>query len=271
MNIDRPVCVFDLETTGINITRDRIVEISILRIEPDGTETVKTWRVNPGIPIPPQASEVHGIYDEDVADKPPFKEIAAEIHELIKDAYLVGFNSNRFDLPMLAEELIRAGINIDLKTNRSIDVQVIYHKKEPRNLSAAYRFYTGKDLENAHSAEADVKATWEVLKAQLEKYEDLPKNLQELSAFSSHHNSADFQGRIIYDQDGDEVINFGKYKGQKLEKILEKDPGYYGWVLNSDFTEFTKQIFRNVHERIKLKKQQAKLNALKDKFNPGKH
>ncbi len=268
MNIDRPICVFDLETTGINVTKDRIVEISILRIEPDGTENPpKTWRINPGIPIPKQASQVHGIYDEDVADKPPFKAIAREIYEMIKDAYLVGFNSNRFDLPLLAEELIRAGINIDLKTNRSIDVQVIYHKKEPRNLSAAYRFYTGKNLENAHSAEADVLATWEILKAQLEKYEDIPKDFKNLSAYSSHRNTADFHGRIIYDEEGNEVINFGKYKGQKLEEVLQKDPGYYGWVLNGDFAEFTKQIFKNVHERIKLKKEQAKLNALKNKFN----
>ncbi len=260
LKIDTPVCIFDLETTGIDISKDRIVEISILRVEPGGAEKTYTRRINPGRPIPSRASEIHGITDEDVKDAPRFEEVAEEIYKFIEDAYLIGFNSNRFDLPMLVEELLRAGIEVDLKKNKTIDVQVIYHKKEPRNLSAAYKFYTGKDLINAHSAEQDVLATWEILKEQVDRYEDLPEGLEELSAFSSHNNAADFQGRIIYDESGREVINFGKYKGQLLEKVLEKDPGYYGWVMQADFPLYTKQVFKNVFERVKLKKLQQKFN-----------
>jgi len=264
---ESPLVVFDLETTGIDISKDRIVEISILRIEPDGTEKVYTRRINPGMPIPPRATEVHGITDEDVKDAPRFEEVAAEIYEWIRDAYLVGFNSNRFDLPMLVEELMRAGIPVDLRRNKTIDVQVIYHKKEPRNLAAAYRFYTGKELEEAHSAEADVRATWEVLKAQLEKYDDLPSTMEGLAAFSTFGNHADFQGRVIYDDQGREVINFGKYKGRLLEEVLAKDPGYYGWVMQADFPAYTKSVFRNVYERLKLRREEEKLRALQRKFN----
>ncbi len=264
--LDRPICVFDLETTGINTSKDRIVEISILKIHPDGSEEVYTKRINPGMPIPPQATAVHGISDEDVQDAPRFEEVAAEIYALIRDAYLVGFNSNKFDLPMLVEELIRSGIPFDLKKNPTIDVQVIFHKMEPRNLSAAYKFYTGKTLENAHSAEADVRATWEVLKAQVERYEDLPKNPEQLSAFSSHNRNADFMGRVIYNEEGKEVINFGKYKGQTIEEVLEKDPGYYGWIMQADFPLYTKQVFKNVFERIRLQKTQEKLEQLKKRF-----
>ncbi len=260
LKIDAPVCVFDLETTGIDVTKDRIVEISILRIEPDGTETVYTKRVNPGRSIPPQATAVHGISDEDVKDAPKFEELAEEIYRLIEDAYLVGFNSNRFDLPILVEELLRAGIEIDLKKNKTVDVQVIFHKKEPRNLAAAYKFYTGKELENAHSAEADVKATWEVLQQQVKKYDDLPAELPALSDFSSYHKHADFQGRVIYDDSGREVVNFGKYKGELLEEVLTRDPGYYGWVMQADFPLYTKQVFKNVFERLRLKQLQQKFN-----------
>ena len=263
----QPLVVFDLETTGIDTAKDRIVEISILRIEPDGTETLYTRRINPGMPIPPRATEVHGITDEDVKDAPRFEEVAGEIYTLIRDAYLVGFNSNRFDLPMLVEELMRAGIEVELRRNKTIDVQVIYHKKEPRNLAAAYRFYTGKELQDAHSAEADVRATWEVLKAQIEKYDDLPSSMDELAAFSTFGNRADFQGRVIYDDQGREVINFGKYKGQLLEEVLTKDPGYYGWVMQADFPAYTKLVFKNVFERLRLRQQQDRLRQLRDKFN----
>ncbi len=269
-DFDRPLAIFDLETTGINPAKDRIVEISILRVEPDGTETLYTRRINPGIPIPPKATEIHGITDEDVKNEPKFEEVADEIYRLVEDAYLVGFNSNRFDLPMLVEELIRAGKQVDLKKNKTIDVQVIYHKKEPRNLSAAYRFYTGKELENAHSAEADVRATWEVLQAQLEKYNDLPQTPDQLAAFAGFGRYADFQGRVVYNDQGDEIINFGKYKGQRIEDVLQKDPGYYGWIMQADFPNYTKMVFRNVYERMKLRKQEAELQALKDKFNGNK-
>jgi len=261
LNLNAPVCVFDLETTGTNISRDRIVEISILRVEPDGKKTWFTQRVNPGIPIPESASAIHGITDEDVKNEPSFAEIAAQVYELIRDAYLIGFNSNRFDLPMLVEELLRAGMEIDLKENKTIDVQVIFHKKEPRNLAAAYKFYTGKILENAHSAAADVQATWEILNAQVDKYEDLPNDLEALSEFASHKKNVDFQGRIIYDDQGREIINFGKYKHKLLEEVLEKDPGYYGWVMQADFPLYTKQVFKNVYDRIRLKKLRQKFNG----------
>jgi len=267
LSLSKPICIFDLETTGINTAKDRIVEMSIIRVEPDGTEILKTWRVNPEMPIPLEASKVHGIYDADVKDEPTFKEIAQDVFEMIKDADLVGFNSNRFDVPLLAEELLRAEIDFDLKTNNLIDVQNIFHKMEPRNLAAAYRFYCDGDLTNAHSAEADTKATYEILKAQLEKYEDLPKDMETLSKFSSYFKAADFQGRIIYNDKNEEVINFGKYKGQKVEDVLSKDKGYFGWIMRADFPLYTKKIIQNVYDRIKLREEQAQLEALKNKFS----
>ncbi len=267
LQLTKPVCFFDLETTGINTAKDRIVEIAILRVEPDGTEINKTWRVNPGMHIPEEASKVHGIYDEDVADAPTFKEIATEIYELIRDADLAGFNSNRFDVPLLAEELLRAGIDFDLKTNNLIDIQNIFHKMEPRNLSAAYRFYCDSELTDAHSAEADTKATYEIFKAQIKKYDDLPKDMEALSKFSSYFKAADFQGRIIYNDKNEEIINFGKYKGQKVADVLQKDHGYYGWIMRADFPLYTKKVIQNVYERIKLQKEQEKLEELKNKFN----
>ncbi len=269
LNLTKPLCVFDLETTGTNTAKDRIVEISIIRVEPDGTEEIKTWRVNPQMPIPKEASDVHGITDEDVKDAPTFEQISREIFDWIHDADLAGFNSNRFDVPLLAEELLRAGIDFDLKTNNMIDVQNIFHKMEPRNLAAAYKFYCNGDLTNAHSAEADTKATLEILKAQLQRYDDLPKDMEKLSNFSSYFNSADFQGRIIYNDKNEEVINFGKYKGQKVEDVLKKDPGYFGWIMRADFPLYMKKIIQNVYERMKLKEEQEKLEQLKNKFNNG--
>ena len=268
LQLTKPICIFDLETTGTNTAKDRIVEIAIIRVEPDGTEVIKTWRVNPEMHIPEEASKVHGIYDEDVADAPTFKDISQEVFNLIHDADLAGFNSNRFDVPLLAEELLRAGIDFDLKTNHLIDIQNIFHKMEPRNLTAAYKFYCDGDLTNAHSAEADTKATYEILKAQLQKYDDLPKDMEALSKFSSYFKAADFQGRIIYNGKNEEVINFGKYKGQKVEDVLQKDPGYYGWIMRADFPLYTKKIIQNVYERMKLRHEQEQLEALKNKFNP---
>jgi len=267
IELKRPICFFDLETTGVNISKDRIVELSIIKVEPNGTEVTKTWRVNPEIPIPIEASKVHGIYDEDVKNEKTFKEIAQEVYEMIENTDLAGFNSNRFDVPLLAEELLRAGIDYDLKENKLIDIQNIFHKMEPRNLSAAYRFYCNGNLTNAHSAEADTKATYEIFKAQLKKYEDLPKNIEELSKFSSYFNAADFQGRIIYNDKNEEIINFGKYKGKKVEDVLLKDKGYYGWIMNADFPLYTKKIIKNVYERLELRIKQEKLEALKNKFN----
>ncbi len=267
LNLKRPICFFDLETTGTNTAKDRIVEIAIIRVEPDGTEISKTWRVNPEIPIPPEASKIHGIYDDDVKNEKTFKEIAPEIYEMIHDADLAGFNSNRFDVPLLAEELLRAEIDIDLKNNNLIDIQNIFHKMEPRNLAAAYRFYCNGDLSNAHSAEADTKATYEIFKAQINKYKDLPKDMEALSRFSAYFKAADFQGRIIYNDKNEEIINFGKYKGQKVADVLLKDKGYYGWIMHADFPLYTKKIVKNVYDRLQLQLEQEKLEALKNKFN----
>jgi len=268
--LTKPICFFDLETTGINTAKDRIVEISIIRVEADAKEIVKTWRVNPEMPIPKESSEIHGIYDEDVKDEKTFKELANEVFEMIKDADLAGFNSNRFDVPLLAEELLRAGIDFDLKTNQMIDIQNIFHKMEPRNLTAAYRFYCDGDLTNAHSAEADTRATYEIFKAQIEKYSDLPKDMKALSNFSAYYKAADFQGRIIYNDKNEEVINFGKFKGQRVVDVLKKDPGYYGWMMGADFPLYTKKVLKNVYERMQLQIQQEKLAELQRKFNGDK-
>lgn len=249
MNLTKNICFFDLETTGTNIAKDRIVEISIVKALTNGEKEIKTWKVNPGIPIPPETIAIHGISDEDVKDAPSFKEIAPQIMEMIKDSDLAGFNSNRFDIPLLAEELIRNGFDFDLTKHRPIDVQVIYHKMEPRNLSAAYKYYCGKDLVDAHSAEADTLATYEIFKAQIEKYDELENDNQFLSEFSSQRRTADLAGFIHIDEQGNETISFGKYKGQKVAEVFQKDPGYYAWIQNADFPLYTKKVFT----RIKLK------------------
>ncbi|MEN2434135.1 3'-5' exonuclease [Weeksellaceae bacterium A-14] len=246
LKLHKPLCIFDLETTGTNVGKDRIVEICILKINPDASRESKTWLVNPEMPIPAESSAIHGISDEDVTGAPIFKEIAPKIVEMIAGADLGGFNSNRFDVPLLAEELLRAGFDFDLSKIRLVDAQTIYHKKEPRNLSAAYRFYCGKDLENAHSAEADVLATFEVLDAQVGHYEDIPNEITGLSEISYHNKFADLAGFIGYDAEGDETFHFGKYKGKKVTEVFRKDPGYYGWIQNADFPLYTKKILTGI-------------------------
>lgn len=255
LNLKKPICFFDLETTGINVASDRIVEISILKVFPNGNKESFTWRVNPEMPIPPATTAIHGISDEMVANEPTFKELAPKVYNLIKDSDLGGFNSNRFDIPLLAEELLRAEIDFDLKKNLAVDVQTIFHKKEKRTLEAAYKFYCDKDLTNAHSAEADTLATYEVLKAQLEKYDDLENDISVLSQFSSHKNFADFAGFVGYNKKGEEIFSFGKHKGTLVEEVLEKEPGYFGWLLNADFPLYTKKVLT----RIKLRKLNTKL------------
>ena len=249
LNLKKPIIFFDLETTGTDISKDRIVEICYIKVLPDGREVEYSKRVNPGMHIPESASAVHGIYDDDVKDCPAFKEIAREIAAEFEGCDIAGFNSNRFDLPLLAEEFLRAQIDIDLSRMRAIDVQVLYHKREPRTLSAAYKFYCGSELENAHSALADTRATYEVLKAQLSHYSDMENDMEALSKESSFNNSVDFAGRIVYDENGCEVFNFGKYKGMPVETVLARDPGYYGWMMYGDFTLNTKQVLT----RIKLR------------------
>ena len=249
LNIKNPIVFFDLETTGINIVTDRIVEISILKVHPNGMEESKTVRVNPEMPIPKMASDIHGITDEDIKDSPTFKEVAKILYKFIEGCDLAGFNSNRFDIPLLAEEFLRVGVEIDFSKRKFIDVQTIYHKMEQRTLSAAYQFYCGKDLNNAHSAEADVKATYEVLKAQLDKYSQLKNDIDFLAKFSSFNRNADFAGRIIYNDNGEEVFNFGKYKGKKVTDILTREPSYYAWMMNGDFSLYTKKVLTAIKLR----------------------
>lgn len=249
LQLSKPICFFDLETTGINISTDRIVEISILKVFPDGKEVKKTWRVNPEMPIPAEVTLVHGITDEDVANEPTFKELAHEIHNLIKDSDLAGFNSNRFDIPLLAEEMLRADIDCDLKSCLAIDVQTIFHKMEQRTLSAAYKFYCDKDLDGAHSAEADTIATYEVLKAQIAKYQDLENSTKFLSEFSARKKHADFAGFITYNKKGEECFSFGKHKGKRVTDVMEKEPGYFGWLLNADFPLYTKKVLTAIKLR----------------------
>lgn len=256
LNLSKPICFFDLETTGVNITTDRIVEIAILKVHPDGKEESKRWLVNPERPIPKEVTAIHGISDADVANEPTFKELAKEIHNMIKDSDLGGFNSNRFDIPLLAEEMLRADVDFDMKNRLSIDVQTIFHKMEQRTLSAAYKFYCDKTLEDAHTAEADTNATYEVLKAQIAKYEELENNSKFLAEFSSRKKFADFAGFITYNKKGEECFSFGKHKGKRVEDILEEEPGYFGWLLNADFPLYTKKVLTAI-----------KLRALNNKLN----
>mgnify|MGYP003367213283 FL=1 len=243
LKLQKPIVFFDLETTGVNAIHDRIVEISYIKVFPDGNEESKTLRINPERHIPEQSSAIHGIYDEDVKDCPTFKQVARDIAAIFVNSDIAGFNSNYFDIPMLVEEMLRAGIDFDITKCRLIDVQNIYHKLEQRTLSAAYKFYCGKNLEDAHSAQADTRATYEVLKAQLDKYPDkLNNDVQFLSSFSKMNDNVDFAGRIIYNDKHIPVFNFGKYKGQSVEDVLARDPGYYGWMMQGDFPQNTKQV-----------------------------
>ena len=240
---------FDLETTGVNVASDRIVEISWLKIQPDGRESKQTQLVNPTIPIDPKVTAIHGISDEDVKDRPTFSEIARTLANEFEGCDFAGYNSNKFDIPLLAEEFLRAGVDFDLRKRKFIDVQVIFHKMEQRTLTAAYQFYCNKVLEDAHSAEADTLATYEILKAQLDYYEHLQNDVDYLSAFSTQNRSVDLAGRIIYNDKDIEVFNFGKYKGEPVEEVLKKDPGYFGWILNGDFPLYTKKVLTNIKLR----------------------
>ncbi|MBO5001018.1 MAG: ribonuclease H-like domain-containing protein [Bacteroidaceae bacterium] len=250
LNLKNPLVFFDLETTGTNINTDRIVEICYLKVYPNGNEESKTLRINPEMHIPEASSAIHGIYDADVADCPTFKDVAKKIAADIEGCDLAGFNSNRFDIPVLAEEFLRAGVDVDLMKRKFVDVQVIYHKLEQRTLSAAYKFYCDKNLEDAHTAEADTRATYEVLKAQLDRYPEVLENdIAFLSNYSSFNKNVDFAGRIVYNEQGVEVFNFGKYKGMSVAEVLQKDMGYYGWIMNGDFTLNTKNVLTKIRLR----------------------
>ncbi len=244
LNLCNPIIFFDLETTGLDVSTDRIVELCYIKVEPNGNEETCSMRINPERHIPEESSNIHGITDEDVKDCPTFKQVAAKLWHTFEGCDLAGFNSNKFDIPMIVEEFMRAGIEIDLSKRKFIDVQNIYHKMERRNLVAAYKFYCGKDLTDAHSAIADTKATYEVLQAQLDKYPDeLQNDIQFLSDFSRMGNNIDFAGRFVYAEDGvTEMVNFGKYKGKTVKEVLAKDPSYYSWMMRGDFTMNTKQV-----------------------------
>jgi DNA polymerase-3 subunit epsilon len=249
LKLNRPLVFLDLETTGVNIGADRIVEISLLKIHPNGNRDSKTLRINPGIPIPPESTTFHHITDEDIKDSPAFKDVARDIHAFLGGCDLAGYNSNKFDIPLLIEEFTRADINFDLSQRKLIDVQNIFHKMEQRTLSAAYKFYCDKSLENAHTAEADTLATYEVLVAQLEKYDSLKNDVDFLCQFSSITKNVDLAGRIVFNEKGEETFNFGKYKGKLVLEIFKVEPSYYDWMMKGDFATNTK----NVITQIRLK------------------
>ncbi len=254
LNLKRPIIFFDLETTGVDTSKDRIVEISMIKVMPDGEEISKTRRLNPEMHIPEEATAVHGITDEDVKDCPTFKQVAKSLEQFIQGCDFGGFNSNRFDLPLLVEEFMRVGLDVDLKRRKFIDVQNIFHKKEQRTLVAAYRFYCDKDLTDAHAAEADTRATYEVLKAQLDRYPDLENDVDALAEFSARGETVDYAGRIVYDDKGVEVFGFGKYRGKSVAEVFEREPSYYSWMMEGDFPLYTKKVITEIRMRGKLKK-----------------
>jgi len=262
LNLTKPLAVFDLETTGTNVGSDRIVEISIIKIHPDNKEEVMTRRINPGIPIPAEVTAIHGISDEDVKNEPGFAELAPTLNQFLNNCDLGGYNSNKFDIPLLVEEFLRTGIDFDLKGRRFVDVQNIFHKMEPRTLKAAYRFYCNRDLDNAHSAEADTRATYEILLSQLDRYEDaeytsndgkiskpIVNDIKALHEFSFHNRNADLVGHLIYNQKNQEIFNFGKYKGKSVEEVFNNEPSYYDWMMKSDFPLSTKKVITAIKLR----------------------
>ncbi|MBO2524547.1 MAG: DNA polymerase III subunit epsilon [Bacteroidetes bacterium] len=264
LNLERPLVFFDLETTGLNVGKDKIVEISLLKVMPDGEEVTHTMLINPGCHIPIECSEVHGIYDKDVADKPKLEELGDGILKFFGDAVLAEFNSKKFDFPLRVENFLLWGRRLDSRNRRCIDVQNIFHKMEPRNLVAAYKLYCGKDLNDAHQAEADTKATYEVLKAQLDKYQNqeyedrrtgvksvpIQNDVKALSSFSSETRMVDFAGHIVFNERDEEVFNFGKHKGETVENVFRKEPSYYAWMMNADFPLYTKEIITKIKERM---------------------
>ena len=263
LKLTRPIVFFDIESTGLIVGADRIVEICLLKVMPDNTTITKTELVNPQMHIPEVVSELHGIYDKDVADKPTFRELAPSIRDFIKNCDLAGYNLIKFDLPLLVEEFLRAEVDLDMRCVRVVDVQNIFHRMEPRHLRAAYKFYCGEELVNAHTAEADTVATFKILEAQLSKYENttikdendkeyipIKNNIADLSAFSINDRHVDFAGHIIFDKNDVEVFNFGKYKGFSVERVFIKEPPYYDWMMKSNFPLYTKKVIQNIRMRM---------------------
>ncbi len=264
LKLERPIVFFDLETTGIKASEDRIVEIGMIKVYPDGREETLLRRVNPRYPIAPEASAVHHIYYEDIKDEPTFAEIAPELVNFIGDADLAGYNSIKFDVPMLVEEFYRAGIDFNIKSRRQIDVMNIFMRMEPRNLKAAYKFYCNKELNDAHSAEADIRATYEILQAQLDRYQNveyedkegnkskpIQNDVQALSKFSYHNKNVDLVGQIIYNNEGKEIFNFGKYRGRVVEDVFRTEPQYYSWMMKAQFPHYTKKVISEIMNRAR--------------------
>ena len=247
LQLTKPIVFFDLESTGLNTATDRIIEISMLKVMVDGKEEEMTFRVNPTVPIPEESSKIHGIYDKDVADKPTFKDVARQVLAFMKGCDLGGYNSNRYDVPLLAEEFERVGIEFDFKKLNLVDAQVIFFRQEPRTLAGAYKFYCQKELINAHSAQADVRATWEILKAQIDRYDDLGNNIDSLAEFSNSNNFADLAGRLVFDNDGRILFNFGKHKGKLVEEVFLKESSYYNWMMQGDFPAYTKRLITRIY------------------------
>jgi DNA polymerase-3 subunit epsilon len=288
LNLNRPLAFFDLETTGVNVGADRIVEIAILKAMPDGSELIKTMRINPEMPIPLASSLIHGIYDKDIANEPAFKDVAAELAAFIGDADLAGYNSNRFDIPVLLEEFLRAGVDFDMSDRKFVDVQNIFHQMEQRTLRAAYKFYCDKDIINAHSAEADITATYHVLLAQIERYSDtefedkqgkiskpVKNDVDALHTFTNMNKPVDFAGRMVFNEQDQEIFNFGKHKGKTVEQVFDTEPSYYAWMKQGDFPLYTKKKLEEIWTRWNKKKEQLKQEkqqqsvANKPKPNPG--
>lgn len=285
LNLKRPLAFFDLEATGITIGLDRIVEIAILKAMPDGTEQILVKKINPEIPIPLETSLIHGIYDEDIKDAPTFGNAAAELANFIGDADLAGYNSNKFDIPMLLEEFLRVGVNLDMSERKFVDVQNIFHQMEQRTLKAAYKFYCQKDIVNAHTAEADIRATYEVLLAQLDKYQDtifqdkkgnqskpVQNDVAALHAFTNMNKVVDFAGRMVFNDKGEEVINFGKHKGRTVEQVFDMEPSYYAWMKQGDFPLYTKKKLDDIWQRWSKKKEEQKQTKIQNQAaaNPAK-
>ncbi len=247
LELKRPLVVFDLETTGISVARDRIIEIYLLRVHPDGSETEKHYYLNPGMPIPAESTAIHGITDEQVKDAPGFADVARELEAFVSGCDFAGFNSNRFDFPMLVEEFYRAGIDFDTRSRRFVDAMRIFHIMEPRTLSAAYRFYCDSELTDAHSAKADTRATWEILKAQVQRYEDqLEGTVESLDKIAGLESQVDLAGRMILNDKKEVIFNFGRYKGRKVKDVLAEDQSYYSWMMNGDFALETKKILTRI-------------------------
>jgi len=284
LNLKRPLAFFDIEATGTNIGIDRIVELSIIKLHPDGSEEVKTWRINPGMPIPAETSLIHGIYDEHIVNEPLFKDLGADIAAFIGDSDLAGYNSNKFDIPMLMEEFMRCEIHFNLDSRHFIDVQNIFHQMEQRTLKAAYQFYCNKEIVNAHSAEADTRATMEVLLAQIARYEPtewedkqrkrsitVVNDVEGLHKFTNLNRTVDFAGRMVYNDAGEELFNFGKHKGKKVTDVFDMEPSYYSWMMQGDFPLYTKRKLEEIYKRWNAAKQTERQTRNTQPQQPASH